>query len=203
MTATTTAAPRLPGAALATTLIWFALAALAGASGVFLRLPFPVPQLTILGIVAASLVAATTVPSVRAWIEALPLRLIVGSHALRFIGLVFLLLAAWGQLAQVFADRAGWGDIAAAAFALVLVTTGAPRTPAHRTVYHLWNVLGALDLIVAVATATWVTVRGIQPGVGPLLAFPLSLVPLFFVPVFLVSHVFIFRRLVAGPAGGR
>ncbi len=197
MTTPTAAALRVPLAARVTTLLWFASAAAVGASGILLREPFPIPQLTILGLVAASLLTATTVPSVRAWIDALPLRLLVASHALRFIGIAFLILAARGQLAQVFADRAGWGDIAAAALALVLVTTGEPRTPGHRAVYHLWNVLGALDLIVAVATATWVAVLRLQPGMEPLLTFPLALVPLFFVPVFLVTHVFIFRRLVA------
>jgi hypothetical protein len=59
-------------------------------------------------------------------------------------------------------------------------------------------VLGAVDLIVAVGTATWVVLHDLQPGVQPLLGFPLSLIPLFFVPLFLVGHVFIFRRLAAG-----
>ncbi len=204
MTATTATPLRLPLAARVTTLVWFLSAAAVGASGILLREPFPIPQLTILGLVAASLVAATTVPSVRAWIDALPLRTLVAINGLRFIGIVFLMLAARGQLAQVFADRAGWGDITAAALALVLVTTGAPRTPGHRAIYHAWNVLGALDLLVAVGTAASVALHGVQPGVQPLVSFPLSLVPLFFVPVFLVGHVFIFRHLVAaGRSGGR
>ncbi|HEY6222360.1 MAG TPA: hypothetical protein VIW26_01135, partial [Gemmatimonadales bacterium] len=195
---------RLPLAARITMLLWFIAAAAAGASGILLRVPFPVPQIAILGLVAASLVAATTVPSVRAWIDALPLRTLVAANALRFIGIVFLVLAARGQLAPVFADRAGWGDITTAALALVLVATGAPRTAAHRAAYHVWNVLGALDLIVAVGTATWVVLHDLQPGVQFVVAFPLSLVPLFFVPLFLVGHVFIFRHLVAaGRSGAR
>lgn len=205
MTAATTSPPRLPGAAKATVLIWFALAALAGASGVLLRLPFPVPQITILGLVVATLVSASAIPSLRAWIESLPLRALVGINGLRFIGIVFLVLAARGQLAQVFADRAGWGDIAIAALALVLVASGAPTTSRGRAVLHAWNVFGFLDLVVAVGTATWVVLQGLRPGMEPLFSFPLSLVPLFFVPIFLVNHIFIFRRLVtaSGSPGGR
>jgi hypothetical protein len=52
-----------------------------------------------------------------------------------------------------------------------------------------------LDLVVAVATATAVTLQGSTPGVEPVLYLPLVLVPTFFVPIFLASHVIIFRRL--------
>lgn len=204
MTATATSAPRLPGAALATMIIWGALAALAGASGMLLRLPFPLPQLGILAVVIASLVATSTIVPLRAWIEALPLRTLILINAVRFVGIVFLVLGARGQLAQAFADRAGWGDIAAATLALVFVAAGEPRIPAHRALLHAWNAFGALDLVVAVGTAAWVALRGLQPGMDPLLEFPLSLVPLFAVPVLFVGHVFIFRRLVkAGSSRGR
>lgn len=200
---TSTATPRLPRAALVTTAIWFALAALAGAVGLPARLPFPSLQVAILGLFAASL-AATSVSSLRAWIDAVPVRTLAAIHAVRFVGGLFLILGARGLLAQVFASRAGWGDMAAAAVAVILVATGEPRTPGHRAAYHAWNVLGAIDLIVAVATATWVVVNGLQPGMETLFAFPLATIPLFFIPVLLVTHVVVFRRLVAaGRTGGR
>lgn len=196
--------PRLPRAALAALAIWFLAAALAGASGVLAHIPFPIPQITILGLTVVSLVVTNAVSSVRAWIDAVPLRALVAVHAIRFVGIVFLILAARGLLAQVFGDRAGWGDIAAATLALVLVASGEPRTSGHRALYHVWNALGALDLLVAVGTATSVTLQGLTPGVEPLLAFPLSTIPLFFIPVLLVGHVVVFRRLMAaGRTGGR
>lgn len=196
--------PRLPRATLAAVAIWFFAAALAGASGVLAHTPFPIPQITILGLTVASLVATNAVASLRAWIDAVPLRALVAFHGIRFVGIVFLILAARGQLAQVFGDRAGWGDIAAATLALVLVASGEPRTSGHRALYHLWNALGALDLLVAVGTATSVTLQGLTPGMEPLLAFPLSTIPQFFIPVLLVGHVVVFRRLMAaGSPGGR
>jgi hypothetical protein len=196
--------PRLPSATLAAVAIWFFAAALAGASGVLAHTPFPIPQITILGLTVVTLVATNAVASVRAWIDAVPLRALVAVHAIRFVGIVFLILAARGQLAQVFADRAGWGDIAAATLALILVASGIPRTSGHRALYHAWNALGALDLLVALGTATSVTLRGLTPGMEPVLAFPLSTIPLFFIPVLLVGHAIVFRRLVAaGRIGDR
>ena len=197
MTAPTLAAPRFPrGAALLTT-AWLALVLVAGATGFFARLPFPGPQLIILGLVAVTLVAAIGVPGLRAWVDALPLRALIGINALRFIGITFLVLAARGQLASVFGGRAGWGDIVTAALAIVLAAVNAPRTPWGRGVTHLWNAFGFLDLVVAVGTATAVTLQQAVPGVAPVLSLPLLLVPAFFVPIFLANHVVIFRRLIA------
>lgn len=200
MTASTISVPRLPGAAVAAAAIWLGLALVAGATGFLARLPFPGPQLIILALVAATLVAVTSVPTLRAWIDALPLRVLIGVNAVRFIGIAFLVLAARGEIASVFAARAGWGDIATAVLALVLLAAGEPRTALQRGLTHAWNAFGLLDLVVAVATATAVTLRGTTPGIAPLLSLPLVVVPTFFVPILLANHVVIFRRLLA--AGG-
>lgn len=184
-------------AAAAAALVWLVLAVAAGATGFFLRLPFPGPQLIILSLGAAT-VAAGIVPSrLRAWIDSVPLRVLVGVNAFRFIGISFLVLSAQGQIDPLFAARAGWGDIATALLAIVLVLTGDPRTPGRRLFYHAWNAFGFLDLVVAVGTATAVTLQGTSPGVAPVLTLPLSIVPTFFVPLFLGNHVFILRRLLA------
>jgi len=178
--------------------VWLILAIAAGATGFFVRLPFPGPQLIILGLVVLTLVAGLVPSRLRAWIDAIPLRVLVGVNATRYVGIAFLALAAQGQMNQAFADRAGWGDIATATLAIALVVTWAPITPARRVWYHAWNAFGFLDLVVAVGTATAVTLTGATPGVERVLTLPLSIVPTFFVPLFLANHVFIFRRLVRG-----
>jgi hypothetical protein len=71
---------------------------------------------------------------VRDWIDSLPLRALIGVNALRFIGITFLVLAARGQLNPVFAARAGWGDIAVAIIAIILVVF-----PATRAIIHAWS----------------------------------------------------------------
>ncbi len=200
MTASTMTAPRFPRAAGVVVTAWVVLALLGGATGFFVRLPFPGPQLIILVLLAGTLVAASSMPALRAWIDALPLRALVGINAVRFVGITFLVLAARGEIAPVFAARAGWGDIATALLALVLVAAGEPRTALGRGLTHAWNAFGLLDLVVAVGTATVVTIRGTTPGIAAVLSLPLVVVPTFFVPILLANHVVIFRRLLA--AGG-
>ena len=178
------------------TVLWVAIVILLSASGVFVRLPFPTAQLIILALVAFSLIAATRVTSVRRWVETLPWRALVGIHALRLVGAVFLLLGARGLLAPAFASRAGWGDIVAAVGAIALVAFSiAPER--MRWLHNLWNVFGLADLIVAVGTATMVAAQGQIPGMDPLLRLPLSFVPLFFVPILLTGHIVLLRRVNA------
>jgi hypothetical protein len=197
MTASTIAARRFPRAAGIVVTAWLALALIAGATGFLARMPFPGPQLIFLALFIATLVAAIGVPALRAWVDARPLRTLVGINALRFIGIAFLLVAARGQMDPVFAARAGWGDIATAVLALVLVAGREPRTPVQRGLTHAWNAFGFLDLVVAVGTATAVTLQSTTPGVERVLSLPLVVVPAFFVPIFLANHVIIFRRLRA------
>src|SRR5438309_728619 len=197
MPASTMTVPRFPRAAGVAVTTWLALALVAGATGFLAQLPFPGPQLIILALLAGTLVAVSTVPGLRAWIDALPLRVLVGINAVRLVGITFLALAARGEIAPVFAARAGWGDIATAVLALVLVAAGEPRTPLGRGLTHAWNAFGLLDLVVAVATATAVTLQGRTPGIALVLYLPLVVIPSFLVPIFLANHVIIFRRLRA------
>jgi len=177
---------------------WLGLVLLGGATGFFAGLPFPGTQVIILGLVVATIVAGFAVPALRAWIDGLPLRALISINVFRMVGFVFLAYAARGQLAQVFADRAGWGDIAVGALALGLVAAGEPRTALHRGLTYAWNALGTLDLVTALVTATFVTIRGVTPGVQALLTLPLVVIPAFLVPIYFAAHVLIFRRLVSG-----
>jgi len=176
--------------------LWVGLAILLGATGALASVPPPGPQILILGL-TVSLYFATRTARVRAWVDSLSLRFLVGLHGFRFVGIAFLVLGARGTLSPIFAERAGWGDIVAAAVALGLVITGSPNGEARRWAYAGWNAFGVLDLLVAVGTATIVLLRGDAPGMEPLLQLPLILVPLVVVPTLLVSHVIVFQRLFA------
>lgn len=182
-------AQRFPRGAAVAGLIWLVLATIAGATGFLAQLQFPGGQLIILGATLVALIASLTV--LRPWLDTVPVRWLVGINATRLIGIAFLMLAAQGKLSAVFAQRAGWGDIAVAIGAIVLALR-----PAGRGVLHAWNALGFLDLVVAVGTATVVAVQGVTPGISAILTFPLSLVPTVAVPLFLANHVVIFRRLL-------
>src|SRR6266571_7989146 len=112
---TSSAAPVSSRALIIGGLLWLAAALALGASGAFTALHPPAPQLIVVGLTIAAIVASTSVPAVRSWVDSISLRWLVGVHVVRFIGAVFLILAARGALSPVFAERAGWGDVVAAA----------------------------------------------------------------------------------------
>lgn len=190
MSATVSPRPALFG-----TLVWLAAATAVGLTGVLggLRLG---PQLLALTLTVVAVFVSSRVAVVRQSVDAVPIQALIGIHASRFIGIVFLVLGARGELSPLFAERAGWGDITTAAIAVALVLIGLART-VPRGLLLAWNVLGMIDLIVAIGTATLVVVRGDIPGVEPLLGLPLILVPIFAVPFLFATHVALFRRLRA------
>lgn len=177
------------------TLVWLMAATLIGSSGVLATLRAgPLVLGVILTVVA--IVVTTQFASARNAVDAIPLRTLVGIHALRFIGIAFLALSARGELSPVFGQRAGWGDIAVAAIAVVIALLGVGSDGLRRRAVLAWNTLGMLDLLVAVGTAAVIIARGDSPGMEPLLRLPLILVPIFAVPVLLATHVALFRRLL-------
>src|SRR6202023_196702 len=155
-------------------LVWLAAALVVGGTGAFAVLPPPWPQIIILALTVAAIIVSTNVPTVRAWVDSIPMRGLVGFNATRFIGgAAFVVLGARGSLSPIFAARAGWGDITAAAGAGLLLLSGPPRITLHRWAYLAWNSFGVLDLVVAVGTAAIVVIRGDVPGMEPITRLPL------------------------------
>jgi hypothetical protein len=115
-------------------------------------------------------------------------RSLTSAQAWRIIGFTFVLLEARGILPAVFAWPAGYGDMAIGATAAFVAWKLAD--PAHRNSFILWQLLGILDLVIAVSvgtTAAWISPQG--PPMVPMTVLPLSLIPTFLVPLFLIFHV--------------
>ncbi len=105
----------------------------------------------------------------------------------RLIGFIFVLLEARGALPAVFAWPAGYGDMLIAATATLAAWKLA--SPGRRGGFILWQSLGILDLVNAVAVG--VTAPLLAPhgaSMLPMTLLPLSLVPTFLVPLFLIFH---------------
>jgi hypothetical protein len=109
-------------------------------------------------------------------------RLLTSLQAWRIIGFTFVLLEARGALPAVFALPAGYGDMAIGATAAFVAWKLAD--PAHRNSFILWQLLGILDLVIAVSvgtTAAWISPQG--PPMVPMTVLPWSLIPTFLVPL--------------------
>jgi hypothetical protein len=99
-----------------------------------------------------------------------------------------------GVLPGVFAWPAGLGDIAIGITAPWVAYTLVHR-PGFATgrVFFLWNLLGILDLVVAVSvgglsSALAAGVAG-EVTTGPMAQLPLVLIPANFVPIFVMLHL--------------
>lgn len=189
-----TGAPSWPWAAIA---LWLALAVAAGATGAVARMRPPAPQLLLLALTVATIVAYLVVPAVRAWADTLDLRVVAAFHLTRLVGIYFLVLYARGRLPYAFAVPGGWGDIAAAlgagALALAPPARGALGS-GRRAAFLIWNVFGLLDILAVVATAARLGATNAS-SLDALVRLPLSILPTFLVPLIVASHLLVFARL--------
>lgn len=188
--------------------IWFALVFLLGANGMFVRPPDAPPFPILLG---ATFPMVVFVAAYLGWgafrelILAADLRLLTAIQAWRAGGLGFLALHAHGLLPGLFAWPAGLGDIAIGVTApwVVLALIRRPRFVASRQ-FVVWNLLGILDLVVAVSMGALSSgfVAGLAGKVttAPMAQLPLVLIPAYLVPLFIMLHLaalFQARRLAA------
>jgi hypothetical protein len=106
----------------------------------------------------------------------------------RFVGFTFLLLEAHRILPGIFAFPAGYGDVAIGITASYVAWKLAD--PAHRNYFILWQLLGILDLVIAVSVGTTAfLIDPLGPPMLPMTVLPLSLIPTFLVPLFVILHV--------------
>lgn len=179
---------------------WGAAASLAGYFQLLAHLSPRVVPLLIAGLSVSFSVALRRASWLRSAVASLGVRGLIAPHLGRFLGVAFLWLHAQGRLPAEFAHRAGWGDIATAAGAVILLVL--PDGVGFRRALLAWNIFGALDLLVAVGTAGWLNV--VRPGsMFEIAKFPLTLVPLWLVPVFLSGHLLMLQQAIAGDAAAK
>ena len=175
-------------------LAWGALALVAGATGSVARSPGP-PPIVLVGLAAGGLIAWGLSTKFRGWVRAVPPRVLVALHLVRFVGAWFIVLYRRGELPFAFAVPGGWGDILAAAGAAGLLLGAFPaRTRARRAALFAWNAFGLLDILFVVSSAARLFFA--EAGqLAPLTRLPLSLLPTFLVPLIVLSHLRIFGWL--------
>jgi len=176
--------------------VWFLLVVSLGAAGAFVGRPGTPPFGIALGVGAPLLSFFAWLwlsQSFRDFVLSLDLRLIAGMQAWRWAGLGFLSLYAHDVLPAIFALPAGLGDMAIGVTAPWMLL-GLVRQPgfAASPAFVRWNLLGILDLVVALTIGTLsATLATGVPGeisTAPMATLPLLLIPAFLVPLFLMLH---------------
>lgn len=176
--------------------VWLLLVLSLGAAGAFVSRPGTPPLPIAMGVAAPLVLFFAWLrlsQSFRAFVLSLDLRLVAGMQAWRWAGLGFLSLYAHKVLPAVFALPAGLGDMAIGVTApwIILALVRQPGFAGSGT-FIRWNVLGILDLIIAVSigavSAFLATGAPGEISTAPMATLPLLLIPAFLVPLFLMLH---------------
>jgi hypothetical protein len=176
--------------------VWFLLVGSLGAVGAFVTPPGRPPLPLAIGVGAPLLVFFAWLrlsQSFRDFVLTLDLRLIAAMQAWRWAGLGFLSLYTYKILPAIFALPAGLGDMAIGITAPWMVIALIRRSGfAGSATFIRWNLLGILDLVVAlsIGTLSGILAAG-SPGeitTAPMETLPLLLIPAFLVPLFLMLH---------------
>lgn len=188
--------------------VWLAFVFLLGVGGAFVSPPGTPPFPILVGVTAPIIAFLATFrfsPVFREFVLAVDLRLATAIQAWRFAGLGFLALYAHGVMPGLFALPAGLGDIAIGVAApwVLLALIRQPRFAASQS-FIVWNLLGVLDLVVAVSIGALSSTLALgvagEITTAPMAQLPLLLIPAYFVPLFVMLHLtalFQVRRLKA------
>ncbi len=133
-------------------------------------------------------------------LDAVPQGWIVGVQLYRALGVIFILLLSTGHLPPQFALPAGWGDIAVGLLAPVVALAYARGAAGAAGAVWAWNILGLLDLAVAVGTGFLTSpspfqVLSLEAPNELISAFPLVMAPVFAVPLSVLLHVASLKKL--------
>ncbi len=174
-------------------LVWLVLTCILGANGTFAREPGAPPLPILAGVltpIILFLLAFRYTGSFRDLVMSLDLQLAATVQAWRFAGMGFIALYAYGVLPGLFAWPAGLGDMAIGITAVWVMLALRDRADfAASRLFRVWNLLGMLDLVVAISLGALSSVLGIGIS-GKITAFPMALFPLVLIPVFLVPLFF-------------
>jgi hypothetical protein len=180
--------------------VWFGVVFLLGVQGAFVNSPGSPPLPIFFGVaipLTLFFAAYFGLKSFRDFILGADLRFVVAIEAWRWGGLGFLSLYANGILPGLFALPAGLGDMAIG-FSAPWIVLSLVRNPlfAASKRFAIWNILGIIDFVVAVSTATlssgaFPVISALVGNVttSPMTRLPLVLIPAFMVPFFTMLHL--------------
>jgi len=176
--------------------VWLALVFVIGAPNGFVT-PTGSPPIPIaIGFGAPLIVffaALISSQAFRDFVFALDNRIMLAVQAWRFAGIAFIAMYVHNVLPGGFAWPAGLGDMAIGITAPLMLATliRNPRFAASKA-FVVWNLLGILDLLIAVGVGTLEAVLApvtASVTTAPMAELPLLLIPVYFVPILIILHV--------------
>ena len=173
---------------------WFLVALVLGLADAYKAAPDRIPTIQY-GIFIPLVVGAWLIlrsPAVGRIIDAVPQPWIVGVQLYRALGVIFLILYANHQMPGLFALPAGIGDVTVGLLAPVVALAYARNARRNAGRVTTWNILGILDLVVAITTGFITSPSALfsyEPPNALIAIFPLVLIPVYLVPLSLLLHL--------------
>lgn len=172
--------------------LWFGAAVAVGHFLVLQRIPaIALPAVT-LGLAALPALAYFRVAVIRAWVDALDVRVLVLLHVTRFVGIYLLVLHQHGELPRAFAVPGGLGAIVVAVMALPVALAPLAEAARQRAIV-IWNVFGSIELVLMLVSIARLALSD-PADLRALTRLPVSLLPTFLFPLLLATHVILFAR---------
>ena len=141
---------------------------------------------TVIFYVAAQLYLLPLIPRVSLQLILVPILLL---HSMRHLGMMFLTRGAtYPGLPSQFAKKAAFGDLLTAILAIVAIPLVLGGSSLAKPAVWIFNIVGTIDLIVAITTAT---IYNAPPTMGPA-----YWIPALWVPILLVTHYVTFVLLL-------
>lgn len=170
---------------------WFLLVLSGSVLGTFAQYP-PVFYLAVGGPVILFVAAYLLFAAFRRFVHALvgdPWG-ITALQTYRVFGVAMAIQALRHALPAMFGLPAGFGDLFIGVTALLAALAWTTRTRSGTAVFVLWNVLGLLDLLMAMGTGVLAILTQAGPvTMASMRLYPLTLVPAFGVPLAFILHM--------------
>lgn len=150
----------------------------------------------------AGAIGPAAFPSLREALQQIPQERLVGIHALRVLGIMFVAMYLQGLLPAAFALTAGIGDILVGISAVGISARLRRGDPTVQSSAVVWNLAGILDLVVALtlgflSATTPLRLIFENPPSDAVTLLPAVLIPVFAVPIFLMLHGVSLTRLLS------
>lgn len=125
-------------------------------------------------------------------LHSISLEALIRLHVFRLAGAFFILLYIYHTLPARFAFFAGLGDVITAIFAIPVARMVKDQRPGWKTVLHIWNLFGIMDIVDLLTVAV---ITGNNGNLREMAVFPFVWFPAFAPATILFLHAAVYRKL--------